>query len=142
MPRTEAAVPPRATMTACDQEEHCMCFLETDDSHQKQKDPLFRFNIPVACAWGAAAVPAAGDGAERAAEHRSLGETRETRDLSQTDICSHDGMEETGRGYGDVSVYYHLGVKSPRRGQPSALPARAGQCLGFPTFCSLLALLL
>lgn len=34
-----------------------------------------------------------------------------------------------GRGYGDVSVYYHLGVKGSWRGQRGAFPARAGQCV-------------
>lgn len=95
-------------MTACDQEGHGTRFRETGGSRRKQKTRFFR-----GCGWGPAAAPAAGGGLEGAAGHGSRGETRETRDLSQSDFCSRDGTEETGRGCGDVWVYCHLGVKSP-----------------------------
>lgn len=68
----------------------------------------------------------AGGWAERAAKHRSCGETQETCDISQTDFCLHTGMEATGRGHGDVWVYCLLGVKGPWSGQQGALPVKAG----------------
>lgn len=52
----------------------------------------------------------AGGGEVKGAEkHRSWEETRDT--------CLCDGLEETGRDCSDMSVYYHLGVKGPQRGQ-------------------------
>lgn len=107
---------------------------------QFPSDALFHFNFPAAGAWGAAAT-ATGGGVEGAAKHRSWGETRETRDLSQTDFCLCDGMEEMGRCHGNMLFYYPPGMKNPQTGQKGALPARAGQCLGSPTFCILLMLL-
>lgn len=106
-------------------------------NQQFPSDALFHFNVLAACAWGAAAAaPATGGGMEGAAEHRSWGETQEICDISQTDFCLRDRMEETGRGCGDMLVYYPLSVKGPWRGQQGALTARVGQCLGSPTFCS------